>query len=105
MDRYILTAIIISAVITFILRALPFIAFARKEMPAQLIRLGKVLPPAIMAVLIVYCLKDGISSPISIGIPEIIAVISTIIIYKLRHNTFAGIVIGTVIYMLLIGRF
>ncbi len=105
MDRYILSAIIISAVITFVLRALPFIAFAKRPMSVRLTRLGRVLPPAIMAVLIVYCLKDGIAAPIAVGVPELIAVLATAVAYKLRHNTFAGIVVGTAVYMLLIRIF
>ncbi len=105
MDRYILSAIIISAVITFLLRALPFIAFAKRPMPERLTRLGRVLPPAIMAVLIVYCLKDGIAAQVAVGVPELIAALATAIAYKLRHNTFAGIVVGTAVYMLLIRIF
>ena len=105
MDRYILSVIIISAAITFVLRALPFIAFAKRPMPARLVRLGRVLPPAIMAVLIVYCLKDGISEPLSVGVAELVAVAATAVVYKLRHNTFVGIAVGTAVYMLLIRIF
>ena len=54
-----LIAIFVSAVITFGLRALPFLVFQEgKELPDQIKRLGMVLPSSIMAVLIVYCLKD-----------------------------------------------
>ena len=52
---YVLAAILISAVITFALRALPFILFKDNRMlPGWLQRLGKLLPSAIMAVLIAY---------------------------------------------------
>lgn len=55
---YFLTAVAISAVITFGLRALPFLAFSgSRKMPASLERLGQALPSAIMAVLIVYCIE------------------------------------------------
>ena len=54
-----LIAIFVSAVITLGLRALPFLVFQEgKELPDQIKRLGMVLPSSIMAVLIVYCLKD-----------------------------------------------
>ena len=54
-----LIAIFVSAVITFGLRSLPFLVFQEgKELPDQIKRLGMVLPSSIMAVLIVYCLKD-----------------------------------------------
>ena len=51
--------ILVSAVCTLTLRALPFVLFRKdKAMPAWLSRLGETLPSAIMAVLVVYCLKD-----------------------------------------------
>ena len=66
-------AILVSAIITFALRALPFVAFrGGRQMPEKLIYLGKILPSAIMAVLIVYCLKDAIQNVRGVGIaPEI----------------------------------
>ena len=55
-----LIAIFVSAVITFGLRALPFLVFQEgKELPDQIKRLGMVLPSSIMAVLIVYCLNGA----------------------------------------------
>lgn len=56
--RYILIGIAVSAVVTFALRALPFVIFnGKRQMPEMLVKLGRVLPATIMAVLIVYCLK------------------------------------------------
>lgn len=52
-------AIVLSAAITFGLRALPFLIFSgERKMPDWLQKLGEMLPSAIMAVLIIYCLKD-----------------------------------------------
>lgn len=57
---YIILAIAVSAAVTFALRALPFAAFrGDRAMPAWLERLGRTLPSAIMAVLVVYCLKGA----------------------------------------------
>ena len=51
--------IIMCAIITFGLRALSFDIFrGERKMPVWLEQLGKELPPLIMAVLIVYCLRD-----------------------------------------------
>ncbi len=53
--KYIILAVFISAAITYALRALPFVLFDGKhKMPQWMERLGKILPSAIMAVLIVY---------------------------------------------------
>lgn len=58
--KYILIGIAVSAVVTFALRALPFVIFnGKRQMPEMLVKLGKVLPATIMAVLIVYCLKGA----------------------------------------------
>lgn len=95
-------AIFVSAVITFSLRALPFIAFrGGRQMPEKLIYLGKILPSAIMAVLIVYCLKDAIRDVRGVGIAQFVAVIVVAVSYKWKHNTLVSIALGTVCNMLL----
>ena len=60
MTVYFLLAVSVSAAISFLLRALPFLLFhGDRKMPEWLARLGSVLPSAIMAVLIVYCLRGA----------------------------------------------
>ena len=99
---YILLAIVMSALITFGLRALPFVLFrVGRSMPEWMQRLGQILPSAIMAVLIVYCLKGAKSNPIGIGIPGIIAVAVVVASYKRKHNTFISIIVGTAAYMIM----
>lgn len=101
--KMIFVAIIISAVCTFSLRALPFILFrGERRQPAWLDDLGKRLPCAIMAVLIVYCMKDVGSDFTGIGIPKIVAGIFVAITYKWRHNTLLSIFAGTICYMLML---
>ena len=95
-------AIFVSAVITFSLRALPFVAFrGGRQMPEKLIYLGKILPSAIMAVLIVYCLKDAIRDVRGVGSAQFVAVIVVAVSYKWKHNTLVSIALGTVCNMLL----
>ena len=54
----ILAYIAVMAGVTFLTRALPFLLFDRGDHPPKLILyLGRVLPPAIIAMLIVYCLR------------------------------------------------
>lgn len=93
----ILLAVLVSAVCTFALRALPFLAFnGERNMPLWLDRLGQVLPAAIMAVLIVYCLKD-VGSDLR-GIAVVVVAVS----YKWKHNTLISIAVGTSLYMVLL---
>ena len=96
-------AIFISAIITFFLRALPFLVFrGEKKMPDKLVYLGKILPSAIMAVLIVYCLKDMAGDWTGIGIPKLISVGIVAVSYIWKHNTLFSILAGTACYMILL---
>lgn len=99
-------AIAVSAVCTFFLRALPFFAFSgERKMPQWLSGLGQVLPAAIMAVLVVYCLKDINTDFLGIGVPKLLAVLIVGISYRWRHSTFLSILLGTAGYMLLLRIF
>ena len=101
--RYVLLAILLAAVITFALRALPFLIFhGERKMPEFLIKLGAVLPASIMAVLIVYCLKGIATDWRNNALPQILAVLTVGISYKWKHNTLLSIVAGTAVYMILI---
>ena len=92
--------ILMSACITVLLRALPFLIFnGNKTLPKPVQTLGRYLPPAIMAVLIVYCLKDGT------GVWQLLAVVVVAVSYKWKHNTFLSILLGTVCYMVFLRIF
>lgn len=100
-----ISIIAVAAACTFFWRILPFVAFGKKrQMPRKLEYLAKALPPTIMAVLIVYCLKD-LSYDLSSGVLKIAAVVITALAYKLTHSASVGIIIGTIIYMALIRFF
>lgn len=97
-----LIAIFVSAVITFALRALPFLVFQEgKELPDQIKRLGMVLPSSIMAVLIVYCLKDVGDDFMADGLWKLIAAAITAVSYKWKHNTLISITWNSELYAVL----
>lgn len=99
----ILITIAAAAVITFTLRVLPFFAFGgERSMPGWLEKLGRILPSAIMAVLIVYCLKGAAADLTGVGVPQFIAVAIVAVSHKLRHSTLLSIVLGTGAYMALL---
>lgn len=99
-------AIVLSAVITFGLRALPFVIFSgERKMPAWLQKLGELLPPAIMAVLIIYCLKDVPWNFTGVGIQKLLAVLVVAVSYHLKRSTFLSIFLGTAAYMVLLHIF
>ena len=73
-DRYVLICILVSAAATLFMRALPFtILGKRKQIPEKIRYLGRILPAAIMAVLIVYCLKEVPTEFLSGGYKKLIA--------------------------------
>ncbi len=99
-------AIVLSAAITFGLRALPFLIFSgERKMPDWLQKLGEMLPSAIMAVLIIYCLKDVPSDFAGTGIQKLLAVLVVAVSYHFKRSTFFSIFLGTAAYMLLLHFF
>lgn len=89
------------ALVTLMTRALPFLVFKNKN--SQMIEyLGDVLPYAIMAMLVVYCLKSVNFFSGNHGICEIIGVGSVILLHLIKRNTLLSIFGGTIIYMLCI---
>ena len=99
-----MTAVILiaaMAVTTMALRFLPFLIFGKKT-PRYISYLGEVLPQAIIALLVVYCLKDVSIMTAPHGIPELIAGISVAVMQILKRNAVLSILLGTVIYMMLL---
>lgn len=99
-----LITISILAVVTLLIRALPFILFKGKNrVPEFVTYLGKVLPYALIAMLVVYCLKDvSFTQGGTYGIPELIAIVVVVILHKIKHNMLLSIGAGTVLYMALV---
>lgn len=88
---------------TLLTRFLPFVVFrANKPTPKYIQYLGKVLPGAIFAMLIVYCLKDVSILEGSHGLPELIAIAITVALHLWKRQMILSIAAGTISYMLLI---
>ena len=96
-----LIIIAVMAIGTMLLRLLPFLLFS-KNTPKPILYLGNVLPYSIVAMLVVYCLKEVDFTGTSHGLPEIIAVLLVAVLHKWKHNTLLSILAGTVCYMVLI---
>lgn len=94
--------IAVCAICTLFERAFPFLIFRGKEVPEIVRYLGRVLPMAIMATLVMYCLK-GISFSSAAGFaPMLIASAVTAILHIWKRNTMLSIFGGTVCYMVLV---
>lgn len=99
MNAAVLVAVM--ALVTILLRFLPFLVF-RNNTPPYITYLGKVLPPAIIGMLVIYCLKDVSLTARTHGLPELIASACVVGLQAWRRNSLVSILSGTVIYMILI---
>ncbi len=101
-----LLQIITISLVTMLVRFSPFLIFNKQEkLPEIISYLGKVLPTAIMAMLVVYCLKDVNITVFPYGLKELIAVLVVALLHIYKRNTLLSIVCGTICYMLLIQLF
>lgn len=95
--------IALCAFATMLTRFLPFIIFSEgRKTPAFIQYLGKVLPPAIFGMLVVYCLRNVDIMQGSHGIPEALSIIITICLHLWKRQMLLSIAGGTIAYMLLI---
>ena len=102
-DLYTWGSIAVIALVTTLLRFLPFIVFSKnRKTPALIDKLGKVLPYAIMGMLVVYCLKGVNFLSLSGWVPSLIACIVVGILYVWKRNTLISIICGTACYMFLV---
>lgn len=101
-NTYILLGIITMSLVTIALRFIPFIFLSDKKEYKTLNYLSKVLPCAIMGMLVVYCLKDVNFNSVNNFVPELIASGIVSISYVIKRKTLLSIIVGTVVYMILV---
>ena len=95
--------IAVIALVTIGLRFLPFIIFSgKRQTPAYISYLGKVLPFSIMGMLVIYCLRNISFSAAPFGIPELPSCAVVAALHLWKRNTLLSIAAGTVFYMLLV---
>jgi len=101
---YLFSATFIMFSVTFLLRGFPFLAFSKKnsQPPKIILYIGKFIGPAIMAMLIVYCLKNTNFIAHPYGIPEVSAVCVCTILHLWKRNPIISIVSSTAVYMSLL---
>lgn len=101
MDKIILIAVV--ALVTFATRFLPFLIFGgKRKTPALILYLGKVLPCAIIGMLVVYCLKDVSFLQFPFGLPELLGIGAVVLLHLWKRNTLISVGAGTVLYMILV---
>lgn len=99
----VILSIIVMAVITALLRFLPFIIFrGDKKTPDFIAYLGKVLPYSIMGMLVVFCLKSVDFKGGVHGIPEIVSILVIVLVHWWKKNTILSILAGTICYVVIV---
>ncbi len=91
----------VMAAVSALLRFLPFVVF-RKRTPPYIAYLGRVLPPAIIGMLVVYCLKDVTLTAAPYGLPELIACLTVAAVQLWRRSSLWSILAGTAVYLVLV---
>ena len=98
-----LIIILMVALATQITRWTPFLVFSGgRRLPKVVEDLGRLLPPAMMGLLVVYCLRNTQLLTGSHGLPEAIAVAVTAGLHLWKRSTLLSILAGTAVYMLLV---
>ena len=99
------SAMIVAAAsaVTVLIRFLPFMIFSgERKIPPLVAVLTGLLPPAVMGMLVVYCLRGVSFFSGSWGLPELLASAAVVLSYIWKRSTFLSIVIGTALYMVLV---
>lgn len=94
--------IAICALVTFLERYLPFAVFGGREVPPLVKYLGKILPMAVIAALVIYCLRGITFSAPSGFVPPLVAAAVTALLHLWRGNTLLSVAGGTAVYMLFV---
>ena len=98
-----LITVLICAGITVLIRAAAFLLFpAGRKAPAFITWMGSRLPRAVMAMLLIYCLKDVSFTAAPAWLPTLAAVAVTAVLHLWKRQMMLSIAGGTAVYMMLI---
>lgn len=88
---------------TMLTRFLPFWIFpADKPTPGYVLFLGRLLPPAVLGLLVIYSVKDVEWTGGLYGVPEILGIFLIVGLHIWKRNMLLSIAGGTVFYMVLV---
>jgi branched-subunit amino acid transport protein AzlD len=98
----VLTAALVSALVILATRAFPFLLFSRRDPPRIICFIEKYIPSMVMAILVVYSLKDIQFTSQPWGLPSGIALVLTTVLHLWKRNPMISIFGGTILYMILL---
>jgi branched-subunit amino acid transport protein AzlD len=98
---YVIAVIVAMGLVTFGLRALPFVAAQWLEKHPIVQRLGQFLPLTIMTLLLLHSAAGSASEDPSGPWPEVLAVVIVVLLQWLKKNALLSILVGTAVYVLI----
>ena len=102
-DLHGVVLVAVVAAVTMLIRFLPFLVFGGgRKTPGFITYLAGVLPCAIMAMLVVYCLRGTDLAGPTHGLPELISAAAVVVLHLWKKNTLLSIAAGTALYMALV---
>ena len=92
---------VIAAAVTFFTRAAPFLFFSKNKPSPAIMYIQRYIPPMVMTILVIYCLKDIEWTAYPHGFPALLGVALTAILHLWKRNALLSIFSGTALYMFL----
>jgi len=100
-----IVSIFLMAFIILVTRIVPFLFFRKKELPEMVNYLEHTIPPLMMLLLVLYCLKDVRWASAPFGFTEFGAISVVVIVHLWKSNALLSIVSGTAVYMFMLNAF
>ncbi len=98
-----LLIITVVSLVTIFTRTLPFLFFSGDKQPSKyVLYIGNILPPAIMAMLLIYSIRFETPFKYPFGLPALISIFFVVLLHVWKRNNLISILVGTVCYMLLV---
>lgn len=98
-----LVIMLVTSLTIFMTRLIPFLFFPPgKDIPPTIQYLGRALPPAVIGMLVIYCLKSASIASFPFGIPEFVSVFAVAALHIWKRSNLLSIGVGTVLYMVLV---
>jgi branched-subunit amino acid transport protein AzlD len=98
---HLILAIFASALAILATRAFPFLLFSHGHVPAWIRFVERYIPPMVMAILLVYCLKDVTLTTPGRVIPTLTALAVCTALHLWRRSPLLSIFASTAVYMAL----
>ena len=99
--NYLLAAMLVMTVATYITRLTPFLLFGKGQESPLFNYISKSTPPMVMTILVIYMLKDVEYLTFEI-VYTFIALLVTAGLHIYKRNALLSIVSGTIVYMIFV---